>query len=49
MLTSLPSFQVRSADLEKFRRRLEEKLRAVLADRDLVIAHNVMTMPFNPA
>ncbi len=35
--------------LERLQRRLEEKLRAVLADRDLVIAHNVMTMPFNPA
>jgi glycosyltransferase involved in cell wall biosynthesis len=35
--------------LERLQRRLAEKLRAVLADRDLVIAHNVMTMPFNPA
>ncbi len=27
--------------------RLVERLRPVLADRDLVVAHNVMTMPFN--
>jgi glycosyltransferase involved in cell wall biosynthesis len=29
------------------RRRLRERLRPLLADRDLVIAHNVLTMPFN--
>src|SRR5919199_1341887 len=27
--------------------RLQERLACLLADRDLVIAHNVMTMPFN--
>lgn len=29
------------------RNRLRERLSCLLADRDLVIAHNVMTMPFN--
>jgi glycosyltransferase involved in cell wall biosynthesis len=29
------------------RDRIRDKLRRILADRDLVIAHNVMTMPFN--
>ena len=32
---------------EGLRRRLEERLREAVVDRDLVIAHNVLTMPFN--
>jgi mannosylglucosylglycerate synthase len=32
---------------EGLRARLAERLRPLLADRDLVIAHNVLTMPFN--
>jgi glycosyltransferase involved in cell wall biosynthesis len=32
---------------ESLRRRLAQRLRPLLADRDLVIAHNVLTMPFN--
>jgi glycosyltransferase involved in cell wall biosynthesis len=34
---------------QRLQRRLGEELRAVLADRDIVIVHNVMTMRFNPA
>ena len=32
---------------EGLRARLVERLRPLLADRDLVLAHNVLTMPFN--
>jgi glycosyltransferase involved in cell wall biosynthesis len=36
-----------AAEFQALRERLGERLRPLLADRDVVIAHNVMTMPFN--
>jgi len=36
-----------TADFEALRSRLAASMGALLADRDVVIAHNVMTMPFN--
>lgn len=35
------------AEFESLRARLRTRLESMLSDRDLVIAHNVMTMPFN--
>jgi glycosyltransferase involved in cell wall biosynthesis len=42
--------QLAAGDLrgfESLRRRVRDALRPVLGDRDVVIAHNVLTMPFN--
>ena len=36
-----------AAEFGSLRDRLGERLRPLLADRDVVIAHNVLTMPFN--
>jgi glycosyltransferase involved in cell wall biosynthesis len=36
-----------AAEFQALRERLGAALRSVLGDRDLVIAHNVLTMPFN--
>ncbi len=36
-----------ASEFELLRERLAERLRPLLADRDVVIAHNVLTMPFN--
>lgn len=36
-------------EFDALRSRLAERLRPLLADRDVVIAHNVLTMPFNLA
>jgi glycosyltransferase involved in cell wall biosynthesis len=41
--------EIAQAARQRLTRRLGEELRMVLADRDVVIVHNVMTMPFNPA
>jgi glycosyltransferase involved in cell wall biosynthesis len=41
--------EMAQAARHRLQRRLDEELRAVLADRDVVIVHNVMTMSFNPA
>ncbi|HXM57194.1 MAG TPA: glycosyltransferase family 4 protein [Candidatus Dormibacteraeota bacterium] len=36
-----------AAEFDSLRARLGERLRPLLADRDVVLAHNVLTMPFN--